>query len=336
MESTLSYLMRRLLWVPPVLFAVTFATFALARLGPGDPVRIAAGQFRDPEAFERIRAARGLDKPVYEQYVIYMRDVLTKGDFGDSFRYRDIGVNGILFPAMWRSAQYGFVALVLTVSVGVPLGIFAARRQGTWQDPAAISTFLFFNSIPSLVMLPFLAWIFSLYLGILPARGWPQPQDCNIRLGFLPTSYECVGVISVEAIIPIIAMTLPVVAGWARFTRAFVLDVMKEDYIRTAQSKGLSEYRVITRHIMRNALLPLSTMVAFALSGLMEGAFFVETLTGIPGAGRLAIESIGSRDYDMIMAFTIITATAFVMTSIFVDIGYTFIDPRIRYGARRN
>jgi ABC-type dipeptide/oligopeptide/nickel transport system permease component len=336
MESTLSYLMRRLLWVPPVLFAVTFATFALARLGPGDPVRIAAGQFRDPEAFARIREARGLDKPVYEQYVIYMRDVVTKGDFGDSFRYRDVGVNGVLFPAMWRSAQYGFVALVLTVSVGVPLGIFAAKRQGTWQDPAAISTFLFFNSIPSLVMLPFLAWFFCLYLGILPARGWPQPQDCVVQLGFLPTSYQCVGVVSVEAIIPIIAMTLPVIAGWARFTRAFVLDVMKEDYIRTAQSKGLSEYRVITRHVMRNALLPLSTMIAFALSGLMEGAFFVETLTGIPGAGRLAIESIGGRDYDMIMAFTIITATAFVMTSIFIDIAYTFIDPRIRYGARRN
>ncbi|MGE0060056.1 MAG: ABC transporter permease [Dehalococcoidia bacterium] len=336
MESTLSYLMRRLLWVLPVLFVVTFATFTLARLGPGDPVRIAAGQFRDPEAFERVRAARGLDKPVYEQYVIYMRDVLTKGDFGDSFRYRDLGVNGVLFPAMWRSSQYAFVALVLTVGVGVPLGIFAARRQGTWQDPAAISTFLFFNSIPSLVMLPFLAWFFSLYLGILPARGWPQPQDCNIRLDFLPQSYECLGVISVEAIIPIIAMSLPVVAGWARFTRAFVLDVMKEDYIRTAQSKGLSEYRVITRHVMRNALLPLTTMIVFALSGLMEGAFFVETLTGVPGAGRLALESVGSRDYDMIMAFTIVTATAFVIASIVVDILYTLIDPRIRYGARRN
>jgi ABC-type dipeptide/oligopeptide/nickel transport system permease component len=131
-------------------------------------------------------------------------------------------------------------------------------------------------------------------------------------------------------------MTLPVIAIWARFTRAFTLDVMKEDYIRTAQSKGLSEYRVITRHIMRNAMLPLSTMVAFAMVGLLEGSFFVETLTGIPGAGRLAIESIGSRDYDMIMAFTIVTATAFVIMSIVIDIAYTFIDPRIRYGARRN
>jgi ABC-type dipeptide/oligopeptide/nickel transport system permease component len=336
MESTLSYLMRRMLWVPPVLFAVTFATFALARLGPGDPVRIAAGQFKDEEAFARVRAARGLDKPVYEQYVIYMRDILTKGDFGESFRYRDIRVNEILFPAMWRSAQYNFVALILMLAIGIPLGVYAARKQGKWQDPTAISTFLFFQSIPSLIMLPFLGLFFSLKLGILPARGWPQPQDCNIRLDFVPTSYECVGVISEEAIIPIIALTLPAIAVWARFTRAFTLDVLREDYVRTAQSKGLSEYRVLTRHVLRNAMLPLSTMIAFALVGLLEGSFFVETLTGVPGAGRLAIESVGSRDYDMIMAFTIVTATAFVITSIVIDIAYTFIDPRIRYGSRRN
>jgi ABC-type dipeptide/oligopeptide/nickel transport system permease component len=157
-----------------------------------------------------------------------------------------------------------------------------------------------------------------------------------VRIGILGDSYECLGVISVEAIIPIIAMTLPVIAVWARFTRAFTLEVMKEDYIRTARSKGLSEYRVITRHIMRNALLPLSTMIAFALTGLMEGSFFVETLTGIPGAGRLAFESVGSRDYDMIMAFTIVTAASFVVMSIVIDIAYTFIDPRIRFGARRS
>lgn len=335
MESNLSYLMRRLLWVPPILLAVTFATFALARLGPGDPIRTAAGNFRDPEAFERVRAARGLDKPIHEQYVIYMKGVLTEGDFGESFRYQDIRVNDVLFPAMWRSAQYNFVALVITLAIGIPLGIYAARRQGTWQDPAAISTFLLFQSIPSLVLLPFLALFLSLKLGLLPARGWPQPQDCNVRIEFFGDSYECIGVVSTEAIIPLIAMTLPVIAVWARFTRAFTLEVMKEDYIRTAHAKGLSQYRVMTRHVLRNSMLPLATMIAFALTGLMEGAFFVETLTGIPGAGRLAFESIGGRDYDMIMAFVIITASVFVIMSILIDIMYTYIDPRIRYGARR-
>jgi len=331
MESNLSYLMRRLLWVLPVLFVVTFATFSLARLGPGDPIRTAAGQFRDDEAFARVRAARGLDKPLYEQYYVYTKGVLTRGDFGESFRYRDLSVNEVLFPALWRSMQYNFVALLITLSVGIPLGIFAARKQGTWADPASIGSFLLLQSIPGIISVPFLLLFFSLKLGWLPARGWPQPQDCNLQLPFLGNSYECVGVLSTEAIIPLLALSVPAIAVWARFTRAFTLDVLREDYVRTARSKGLSEYRVVTRHVMRNALLPLSTLIAFAMIGLLEGSFFIETLTGIPGVGRLAFESVGGRDYDMIMAITIIGASSFVFMSIFIDIIYTFIDPRIRY-----
>jgi peptide/nickel transport system permease protein len=332
MESSLSYILRRLLWVPGILFIVSFATFALARFGPGDPVRVAAGNFRDEEAFERIRAARGLDDPIYEQYYIYMEGVLTRFDFGESFRYQGRSVNELLFPAMWRSFQYGVVAMFITVSLGIPLGIFAARRQGTWADPAAISSFLVLQSIPSLITIPFLLLFLALKLGLLPASGWPQ--DCTVTLPVLGPSYECVGVISKEAIIPIIALSLPGVAVWGRFTRAFTLEVMREDYVRTARSKGLSEFTVMTRHVLRNAMLPLSTIIVFALITLVEGSFFIETLTGIPGYGRLSFESIGSRDYDMIMAVVIIGAVLFVFASIVVDVLYTIIDPRIRYGAR--
>ena len=332
MESRLSYILRRLLWVPGILFVVSFLTFALARYGPGDPVRVAAGNFRDEEAFNRIRAARGLDEPIYEQYYIYMKNVLTKFDFGESFRYQGRTVNEVLFPAMWRSFQYSFVAMVITLSLGIPLGIFAARKQGTWADPAAISSFLVVQSIPTLITIPFLLLFFALKLGVLPASGWPQ--DCNVILPGVNESYECVGVVSKEAIIPILALSLPGVAVWGRFTRAFTLEVMREDYIRTARSKGLSEFTVLTRHVLRNALLPLSTIIVFGLITLLEGSFFVETLTGIPGAGRLSFESIGSRDYDMIMAVVLIGAVLFVFASIFVDVLYTVIDPRIRYGAR--
>jgi ABC-type dipeptide/oligopeptide/nickel transport system permease component len=332
MESRLSYILRRLLWVPGILFVVSFVTFALARYGPGDPVRVAAGNFRDEEAFNRIRAARGLDEPIYEQYYIYMKNVLTKFDFGESFRYQGRTVNEVLFPAMWRSFQYSFVAMVITLSLGIPLGIFAARKQGTWADPAAISSFLVVQSIPTLITIPFLLLFFALKLGVLPASGWPQ--DCNVVLPGLSESYECVGVVSKEAIIPILALSLPGVAVWGRFTRAFTLEVMREDYIRTARSKGLSEFTVLTRHVLRNAMLPLSTIIVFGLITLLEGSFFVETLTGIPGAGRLSFESIGSRDYDMIMAVVLIGAVLFVFASIFVDVLYTVIDPRIRYGAR--
>jgi ABC-type dipeptide/oligopeptide/nickel transport system permease component len=323
--------------VVPILFIVSFVTFALGRLGPGDPIRIAAGQFRDEEAFARVRAARGLDKPIHEQYFIYMKGVLTQAEFGESYRYQDAAGQGrdvseIIFPAIWRSMQFNSIVLLITLSLGLTLGTFAARRQGTWADPASISFFLMLQSVYTLVSVPILLYVFALKLGWLPARGWPQ--DCPVQLPFLGDSYECIGVFSIEAVIPLLALSLPAIAGWGRYTRAFTLEVMREDYVRTARSKGISEFRVLTHHILRNALLPLSTMVIFSLVGLLEGSFFVEILTGIPGVGRLAFESIGSRDYDMIMAITMIGAFSFVMASIVVDVVYTIIDPRIRYGAR--
>jgi oligopeptide transport system permease protein len=325
------YIIRRLLWVPVILFFVSFVTFALARFGPGDPVRIAAGNFRDEDAFNRIRAARGLDDPIYQQYAIYMEGVLLHGDLGESFRYRDYSVNEVLLPAMWRSFQYNSVALLIMLSAGIPLGIFAARKQGTWADPASISTFLLVQAVPALVVVPFAVLFFALRLHLLPANGWPA--DCNLRLSFLGSNYECIGVFSTEAIIPIAVLSLPGIAIWGRYTRAFTLDVMKEDYVRTARSKGLSEFTIMTRHVLRNALLPLSTIVAYAMVGLIEGSFFVETLLGIPGVGRLSFESIGSRDYDMIMAIVLISSTVFVLATIAIDLMYTVIDPRIRLGA---
>ena len=332
-SAVASYLLRRLLWVPPILFIVSFTTFTLARFGPGDPVSIAAGQFRDPEVLERIRHNYGLDKPFYEQYWIYLKN-LSKGDLGESYRQRGRKVTEILLPAIWRSFQYNVIALGITMTGGIALGVYAARRQGTWADPASISFFLLLQSIPGLILVPFLLLIFALKLGWLPASGWPR--ECPVELGFLGNSYDCIGVISEEAIIPIIAYSLGGIAIWGRYTRAFVLGVMKEDYVRTARAKGVSELNVMTRHVLRNALLPLSTIIAFALVGLLEGSFFVETLTGVPGVGQLAFTSIGSRDYDMILAITMIGATSFVLMSILIDIVYTFIDPRIRYDTRRS
>jgi ABC-type dipeptide/oligopeptide/nickel transport system permease component len=226
--------------------------------------------------------------------------------------------------------QYNAVALAITLVLGIPLGVFAAKRQGSWQDPAAIGSFLLLQSFPSIVGVPFMLHFLATKLGWLPASGWPA--DCKVSVNLLGEHYACLGVFSKEAIIPVMALSIPAVASWARYTRAFTLQVMREDYVRTARAKGISEYAVMTRHVLRNALLPLSTIIAFALVGLLEGAFFIETLTGIPGVGRLAFESIGGRDYDMIMAITMIGASSFVLASIFIDVAYTLIDPRIRYG----
>jgi peptide/nickel transport system permease protein len=327
----LGYLVRRLLWVPPVLIIVTAVVFTMARIGPGDPISIAAGQFRDPEVLERVKRERGLDKPIYEQYVIYMGDVL-RGNLGESYRYAGLSVEEVYFPALWRSMQFNAIALAITLGIGLPAGVYAARRQGTWVDPASISAFLFFQSIPGLVSVPFLIVFLALRVDILPANGWPQ--DC-VTLGFLPADYQCIGVLSTEAFIPLIALSLPGIAFWARFTRATTLTVLGEDYVRTARAKGINEFGVLTNHVMRNALLPLSTLIGFSLLSLLEGSFFIENLSGIPGVGKLALEAVTGRDYDMIMAIVIVGAVGFVLISILVDVAYTLIDPRIRYDAHR-
>jgi ABC-type dipeptide/oligopeptide/nickel transport system permease component len=327
MQGILPYIVRRLLWAPVILFAVSFVTFVITRLGPGDPISVAAGQFRDPEAVARVKARLGLDKPFYEQYAIYMRDLILHGDLGDSYRYRDRSVSELIFPKMWVSAQLGLIALLITFTVGIPVGILAALRQGTWADPAAISTFLLFQSVPVLVTIPLMLLVLVVRLDWLPTGGW----GCPIRIEALPADIECIGIPSKRVIIPALALSLPGIAGVARLARATTLAVLGEDYVRTARAKGLREFTVVSRHVARNALLPLATVVGISLVTLLEGAFFTETLLGIPGIGRLAFESIPSRDYNVILGLTIILAVGFITANIVIDIAYTFIDPRVRY-----
>ena len=311
MQGILPYVLRRLLWAPLILLAVSFITFMAARFGPGDPVTIAAGQYRDPEVLERVRHEKGLDKSPLDQYRIYIWNVLH-GDLGESYRIRDRPVSEIIFPKMWISSQLGLVALIITFGIGMPVGVLAALRQGTWIDPAAISTFLFFQSVPVLVSVPVMLLVFVLKLHWFPAGGWEGVFDRHI-------------------VIPALALSLPGIAGVARLMRAMTLDVLKEDYVRTARAKGLQEFTVVRRHVARNALLPMTTVIGLSLVTLLEGAFFTETLMGIPGIGSLTFESVKSRDYDIILGLALVLATAFIVANIAIDIAYTFIDPRVRY-----
>jgi len=311
MQGILPYILRRLLWVPLILFAVSFITFMAARFGPGDPVTIAAGQYRDPEILERVRHEKGLDKNPLDQYRIYIWNVLRHGDLGESYKSGNRTVAEIIFPKMWVSSQLGLVALIITFSLGIPVGTLAALRQGTWMDPAAISTFLFFQSVPVLVTVPVMLLVFVLRLHWLPTGGWE-------------------GIFSKHIIIPALALSLPGIAGVARLMRATTLDVLKEDYVRTARAKGLREFTVVSQHVARNALLPMVTVIGISLVTLLEGAFFTETLMGIPGIGRLYLDSVTSRDYDVILGLALVLATAFIVANIVIDIAYTFIDPRVR------
>jgi ABC-type dipeptide/oligopeptide/nickel transport system permease component len=306
-----SYILRRLLWAPVILFFVSAITFGLARFGPGDPVRTLLGQHRDPEAEQRIRTKFGLDKSPVEQYVIYMSKFF-QGDWGESFKHQDIGIRELIVPKMAVSFQIGLVALCITFGLGIPLGIFAATKTGTWQDPATVSGLLLFTSVPVIVVIPLAQWIFS------------------VRLGWTGIGWD--GLLSTHAIMPILILSLPGVAGVARLMRAQTLQVLDQDYVRTARAKGLSEYSVMFGHVLQNAMLPLVTIVGLSLVGVLEGAFFVETLFGVPGVARLSVESVFDRDYDVIMALTMIIAISFILANIAIDIAYTAVDPRIRLG----
>jgi ABC-type dipeptide/oligopeptide/nickel transport system permease component len=307
-----AYVFRRLAWLPLILLITTFITFMLGRFGPGDPVEILMGQHSDPEVVERIRDQRGLNDNVMLQYGRYLKNV-TRGDFGESYKYRGRTVSELLKKKMWVSGQLNIAALMISVGLGIPIGLFAALKQGTVWDTAAVVATLIGQSLPVFLTAPSLLLIFALKLDVLPTHGWG---------GFFDT----------RIILPAVAMGIPGVAIMTRLTRASTLDVISQDYIRTARAKGLPERIVRSRHILRNSLIPVVTTLGFSLAGLAFTSFIVERFFGIPGVGSLFIEAIFARDYPIINAIIIIGTTLFVMANLLVDLIYPVMDPRIRLG----
>jgi ABC-type dipeptide/oligopeptide/nickel transport system permease component len=307
-----TYIARRLLWVPVLLFLVSFITFVLGQFGPGDPVQILLGQYSDPAAVQRIREQRGLDDNVAVQYSRYIWGVVH-GDFGESYQYRGRSVRELLFKRVPVSAQLNLAALMISLGLGIPIGLFSALHQGSVWDTIAVASTLLAQSLPVFFTAPMMLIVFSLQLDILPTHGWG---------GFFDT----------RIIMPALVIGIPGVAIITRLTRASTLEVVHQDYIRTARAKGLGERVVITRHILRNSLIPVVTTLGFALAGLASGSFIVELFFGIPGVGLLAIESLFARDYPIIMAVVLIGTTLFVMANLLVDLAYPLLDPRIRLG----
>ncbi len=308
-----TYAARRLIWLPFLLLIVTFVTFALLRVGPGDPVQVWLGQHQNDEVRERLRAQLGLDDPLVVQYVRYVEGVVTRLDFGDSFRYRGRPVSELLSKRMLVSLQLNAAVVIITLGVGIPVGLFAGLKQGTGLDVVAVTIALVFQSLPVFITAPVLLLLFALKLDLLPASGWE-------------------GFFSPNIVMPALVMGVPGIAIVVRFVRASVLDVMAQDYIRTARAKGLSESTVQWRHILRNAMLPLWTIFGFTLAGLAGGTFIVEIYFGIPGVGLFAIESFFQRDYPVLLAIATITTAIFVLANLIIDVTYSLLDPRIRVG----
>jgi len=314
MTGPLPFIVRRILAAVPVLIFVTAGTFALGRYAPGDPILMRTSGHASPAQLQLIRRTLGLNDPIPVQYGRYMIS-LFHGDLGTSFRHPGIKVSELIFPKMWVSAQLDLLPSILVFAIGLPLGVYTATRQGQWQDPLTIGSLLFLAAIPELLLIPVLQVVFAIKLRWLPVGGWD-------------------GILSTRTILPVVVLTVPGFGGLARLMRGSILQVMGEDFIRTARSKGLAERVVLIRHVARNAMLPIVTAIVYTLFGLFTGEFFVELLFGIPGVAREALSSIGSRDYDEFMAITILGAVAFILANLILDILYTLIDPRISYGGQ--
>ncbi len=306
----LIYMARRLTWAPVLLFLAGLFVFWLGSVAPGDPAELIAGQRADPEAIQRIRDRWGLNDPFLEQYLRYIGNAL-RGDFGESYNYRGRDVIDLLAPKLKVSLELNIVSYLVTLGIGLPLGFWAAMRQGTWKDPTAMTFMLVLYASPVFFTAPFLILIFALWLDWVPVAGWS-------------------GIFSTQAILPAITIGVPGAFVFMRYMRASTLDVLGQEYVRTAHAKGMWHMTVNYRHIARNALIPILTILGFSLAGLFGGSLIVEIIYGIPGVSRLALDAVFQRDYPVLMALTLLGATMLLIANLAVDVLYTVIDPRIR------
>jgi oligopeptide transport system permease protein len=303
------YLLRRILWIIPVLFAVTLITFILMHSVPGGPWD--REKRLSPGVVARIQAKYELDKPLHEQYINWVVDFVQL-DLGPSYRFADRTVNDIIGDGLQTTVHLGLMAFTLAVVVGIPLGIIAALGHNRLPDYIATTISIVGIATPSFVLAILLVIIFSVGLNWFPATSnrWNDWHSW---------------------VLPVVALAGYQIAQIARYTRASMLEVTRRDYIRTAHSKGLRARAVVTRHMIRNALIPVITILGPILAFLVTGSFIIEYFFGVPGIGRFYVQSIGSRDYSVIMATTVIYAFAVAALNVVVDVLYAYIDPRIRY-----
>jgi oligopeptide transport system permease protein len=303
----ISYVTRRLLWIIPVLLAVSIITFLFMHAVPGGPW---TREKALPDAVEhRLNAQYGLDQPLYEQYARWAIGFAT-GNFGPSYRFQDRTVNDIVADGFWVTFQLGIMAFALSVLVGIPLGIIAALGHNRWPDYLTTTVSILGIATPSFILAIMLIVLFSVQLGWFPTGGWKGPETW---------------------VLPTIALAGFPIAVIARYTRASMLEVTRKDYIRTAQSKGIKDQAVVSRHMIRNALIPVITILGPTLAFLVTGSFIIERVFNIPGIGQFYLNAISTRDYSLLMAMTMLYAFAVAFLNVVVDILYAYIDPRIRY-----
>ena len=310
------FLVKRIAATIPVLFIVAVLVFLLLRLTPGDPAAIIAGDAASPENVAKIRENLGLSKPLIVQFGIWFGNVLA-GDLGESYFFK-VKVAALIMQRIEPTLALSFCTIVIAVLVAVPLGVLAAWKQGGWLDRALMGFSVIGFSIPVFVLAYILIWIVSLKLGWLPVQGYER-----IANGFGPFIRHL--------ILPSITLSVIYIALIARVTRASVQEVLSEDYIRTARAKGLPEQRVLIKHALANAAVPIITVIGIGIALLIGGVVVTESVYGIPGLGRLTVDAVLARDFPTIQGVILFFSFVYVLINLLVDVSYLFFDPRIRY-----
>lgn len=310
------YILRRILILPIVLLGVSVLVFMVLHLVPGNPAQVIAGADAPPETVRMIEIELGLDRPLPEQYARYMSRVL-QGDLGRSLRSKRPVIADVA-DALPNTLQLAILAAIITPIFAIPLGVLAAARRGSWLDSGLMLGSMLGITAPIFAIALILMYIFAYRLRLFPISGYGGPI-------YTPQGLR-------SALLPAVTLAVGTVATMARLTRSAMLEVLSQDYIRVARAKGLRETAVLLRHGLRNALLPIITVLGLQVAYLLSGAVVTETVFAWPGVGRLAVFAIQSRDFPLVQGTVLVISVSFVLVNLFVDIVYAFIDPRIHYG----
>lgn len=310
----LATIIRRLLWLPVLLVILTIITLALARYGPGDPVQVMLGPRAPKEAADALREQLGLNEP----FPVYAANYIIKaaqGDFGESFKFRGQPVGELIFGRWKVSVQLALTSLLIGTVIGVTLGTLAGLYRNSWLDNIVVAIVVILDSIPTFAITLPLLYLVAVRWRILPPGGWG-------------------GLLDARAILPVLILSIGPVATFTRQTRANLLDVMSQDYIRTARAKGLSERRTLRDHALRNAMIPVLTILGLQFTFLLAGGIIIENVFYLPGLGRLVFQAIAQRDLIVVQGVVIVLVFAAVLVTLAVDAAYALADPRVGKGRR--
>ncbi|MFG0216226.1 ABC transporter permease [Brevibacillus porteri] len=334
--ALLAYSIRRILMLIPVLVGMSIIVFSIIRAIPGDPALTILGEKATPQAIADIREALGLNNPWYIQYFDYMKDILS-GNLGESLQ-TNAPISDEILPYLAATTELTIVSMLIAVFIGVNAGILSAWKQNSWFDYCAMLIALIGVSMPIFWLGLMEQWVFAQELKWLPSVGRDDsrnPVEAITHFYILDTmiagSWDQLWEVIKHLILPGIALGTIPMAIIARITRSSMLEVMRADYVRTARAKGLTQFWVVYKHALKNAMIPVLTVIGLQTGLLLGGAVLTETIFGWPGVGRYIVTAIGNRDYPVIQSGILVIATIFVLINLLVDLLYAYVDPRIKY-----